>query len=92
MLNSQWELFGRFDYTKLDDDSIPVATEDTLMEITMGANYYLQSAPWHQHAKVTVDVSWLPYGGGPASQPQIGILNNTDDNEIVVRGQFTLQL
>jgi len=92
MFNSQWEGFGRVDMTKFDNDALPSGVEDKLWEITAGVNYYLQAAPWHHNAKVTVDVSWLPNGSN-SDQSQIGVLaNNSGDDEFVIRGQFQLLL
>jgi hypothetical protein len=90
MLNSQWEVFGRAGLTELDGDSIP-AVEHDIAEFTAGVNYYLQGAPWHHNAKITVDLSWLPEGC-PSNQPQIGVLANGEDDQIVLRGQFQLLL
>jgi hypothetical protein len=87
MWNENWEAFGRWDYTHLDN-SIVVAggTEDTFNEITVGANYYFRG----HNAKFTVDVSWLP-DGAPAGASNLGILSS-DDDEFVVRAQFQLML
>lgn len=92
MLNQSWEIFGRYDFTHLDHDALAAGSENEFHEITAGVNYYLQAAPWHHNAKVTVDVTYLP-NGAPGDEEQIGILANGDKNdEIVVRGQFQLLL
>src|SRR5439155_16021472 len=53
MLNREWEVFGRVDYTRLDSDR--GAPEDDISEFTVGVNYY-----WHgQGAKITIDGNWL---------------------------------
>jgi len=89
MLDQNWELFGRYDYTHTDD---PIAiggtgaTEDAFHEATVGVNYY-----FHGHnAKMTVDVSWL-FNGAPTGAANLGILDS-DDDEFVIRGQFQLML
>ena len=89
MMNEEWELFGRYDYTKTAD---PIAiggtgeTEDAFHEATVGVNYYL-----HGHnAKFTLDASWL-FNGAPTGLTNLGILNS-DDNEFVIRAQFQLML
>jgi hypothetical protein len=89
MLNDQWEVFGRYDYTHTDD---PIAiggtgeTEDAFHEATVGVNYYL-----HAHnAKFTLDASWL-FNGAPTGLDNLGILNS-DDDEFVIRAQFQLML
>jgi len=89
MLNNEWEIFGRYDYTHLDD-SIAIgsagSTQDNFNEFTAGVNWY-----FHGHnAKVTVDVSWLP-DGAPDGLDNLGILGS-DDDEFIVRGQFQLML
>jgi hypothetical protein len=85
MLNAQWEVFGRYDYVKLDN--VASGSEDTFHEVTAGVNYYM-----HNHnAKITVDVGWLP-NGSPNNQDGAGILANNGDNEYYIRGQFQLLL
>jgi hypothetical protein len=85
MLNAQWEVFGRYDYMKLDN--VASGSEDTFHEVTAGVNYYM-----HNHnAKITVDVGWLP-NGSPNNQDGAGILANNGDNEYYIRGQFQLLL
>jgi hypothetical protein len=86
LLNDKWEVFGRFDYTRLASGALPAGASDDVSEITAGVNYY-----WHgQHAKFTADVSWLP-DGSPFDFGVLGILAN-QDNEIVFRAQFQLLL
>jgi hypothetical protein len=89
LINPQWEIFARYDYTKLDGGKSAIAhgSEDTFHEITAGVNYYLHG----QNAKVTLDVGWLP-NGAPNSQTAIGVLANDGDNEFYIRGQFSLVL
>jgi len=91
MLNDKWEVFGRWDWTALDDDALPDGFENNIHEITAGVNYYLQAAPWHHNAKVTVDLSYLP-NGCPSDLSDIGVLASPDDDEFVIRGQFQLLL
>jgi hypothetical protein len=81
MLNAKWEVFGRYDVTKLD------ILDQTYNEITVGANWYLGGG---HNCKVTLDLSLLP-DGSPANFGGLGVLAN-DDLEIVVRGQFQLLL
>jgi hypothetical protein len=89
MMNENWELFGRYDYTHTDDPLAVGAgadTEDAFHEITGGVNYYFHG----HHAKVTIDLTWLP-NGAPAGAQNLGILTS-DDDEFVLRGQFQLML
>ena len=94
MLNSQWEIFGRYDYTSVDDSLVPAGAEDNFSEITSGVNYYLKG----HAAKVTIDLTYLP-DGVPPSMPVGGDLTGigfkgtgNGDDEIVIRGQFQLLL
>jgi len=86
MINDRWEVFGRYDFTKVDE-AITSGGHDEFCEITLGANWYVGG---NHNAKVTVDLSWLP-NGCPAD---IGALDYlaTDDDEVVIRGQFQLLL
>jgi len=88
LINSQWEIFGRYDYMHLDSNSTAShGSENTFHEITVGLNYYL-----HGHAaKITVDAGWLP-NGAPSNQTGIGVLANDGENEYYIRGQFQLLL
>jgi hypothetical protein len=84
MLNAQWEVFGRYDYLKLDN--VSSGSEDTFHEVTVGLNYYIKA-----HTKVTLDFGWLP-NGSPSNLDAIGVLSNNGDNEYYIRGQFQLLL
>jgi hypothetical protein len=86
--NGNWEVFGRVSYLQLDDDFVD---NDSFSEFTIGANYYLGSNGEYLHrAKITIDVSYLP-DGIPSDQTALGALAN-DGDEIVLRGQFQLQI
>jgi hypothetical protein len=85
--DSNFELFGRYDYTHTDDDLATAAgPENEFHEITAGMNYYF----YGHNAKFTLDVTYLP-SGAPAGAEQLGILAS-DDNQFVLRGQFQLAL
>jgi phosphate-selective porin OprO/OprP len=84
MLNSQWEVFGQYDFTNLD--SAPAGLHDTYHEMTVGVNYYIQG----HAAKITIDGSYLP-NGSPTSIEAIGALAG-QDNQLRVRAQFQLLL
>lgn len=88
MLNPRLEVFGRYDYTRLDNDFAAASIEKNLHEFTIGLNYYL-----HGHsAKLTADVTWLP-NGSPISADGIGVLpQSSGDNQVVARLQFQLVL
>jgi hypothetical protein len=89
LLSNQWEIFGRYDVTILDDDF--ATADDTFNEFTAGVNYFLgQDGAAGHRAKVTVDVVYLP-DGAPSAQTGAGITAG-DEDQIVFRGQFQLQL
>lgn len=84
MLNEQWEIFGRVDYTDPDDEGgLDIGTDDTT-EITLGVNYYLKG----HAAKVTIDGFYLP-DGSPSNESGIGVLEG-DNDQFGIRGQFQL--
>ncbi|HEY7091442.1 MAG TPA: porin [Tepidisphaeraceae bacterium] len=87
MVNDRWEVFGRYDYTKLDDAVVSTGGHDEFCEISLGVNWYVGGS---HAAKVTVDLNWLP-NGCPADIAALDYLA-TDDDEIVIRGQFQLLL
>jgi hypothetical protein len=86
--DSSLEPFARVGLIWVDDDSAFVSSnnEDYFTEITVGANYYLRK----HHAKVTVDVTFLP-DGSPADASGVGIGSGLDE-QVVIRGQFQLML
>jgi hypothetical protein len=89
MLNEQWELFGRVDYTFFDDANLASGAEDVFGEWVLGVNYY-----WHgQRAKFTVDVGFLPDGVPSGSSfTNLGYLDSNEEFQFAVRGQFQLLL
>jgi len=93
MLNKSWEVFGRLDVGKFDNDILLSggSTEDTFYEITGGVNYFLGPDGAYGHrAKFTIDASILP-NGSPAVLTGLGYLDANDgDTEIVIRTQFQL--
>ena len=88
MLNDQWEVFGRYDYTDLDLEAVGGGdAEDKLHEITVGVNYYMKG-----HAsKITADVTWLP-NGSPVDLNGIGVLESGEEDQFFVRVQYQLLL
>ena len=91
LLNKKWEVFGRYDFVKLDEDAVPAGAEDLIQEITAGFNYYLGPDGNALHrAKFTVDFTYLP-DGSPSDQTQAGVLAS-DGDEFLLRAQFQLML
>src|SRR4029453_15947526 len=70
MLNPAWEIFGRWDYVKLDDPTLSLSgtstsstDQDEFHEITVGVNYYMgPNGSWGHRSKITVDLNYLPNG------------------------------
>jgi outer membrane murein-binding lipoprotein Lpp len=87
MMSDKLEIFGRYDYTDLDNDFVGAGDENSFSEITGGVNYYLNGG---HSCKITVDLSFLP-DGAPSDFTDLGILAS-GDNEWVLRGQFQLLL
>ena len=96
LLNDQWEVFARYDYTDLDARAPAGAgtlgagarMEDKVHEITVGANYYL----YGHNAKFTLDATYLP-NGSPFNLDSAGILSQpASKDQFVLRGQFQLLL
>ncbi len=79
------EPFARYSYISFDS-AVPTGFEDTVHEITVGANYYL----YGHNAKITLDLTYLP-NGAPFADGGSDILVE-DESEIVFRGQFQLAL
>jgi hypothetical protein len=96
LINPQWEPFVRWAMVKYDDEIVVgTSTQDTFHEITIGINYYLAnngSPGAGHHAKVTVDLNWLPNGAPKAMTGQGYLGDSNGDNELVLRGQFELTL
>jgi hypothetical protein len=91
LLTKKWELFGRYDFVKLDEDAVAAGKEDFFHEVTAGLNYYLGPDGSYLHrAKFSLDLTYLP-NGAPSDQTQSGILA-ADDDEFLLRAQFQLML
>lgn len=82
-VDQNWEPFARVGITWLDDDL--TAGEDDFWELTAGVNYH-----FNKNAKATVDVGYL-INGAPAGS-NVGGLNYVagEEDQLVIRGQFTL--
>jgi hypothetical protein len=91
LLTPNWEIFGRYDFTKFEQNQI--TDHDYFNEITVGVNYFLgQDGSAFHRAKFTVDLSYLPQGS-PAPLGQIDVLDdNSGSNEWLLRAQFQLLL
>jgi len=83
MVSPSWEVFGRWDYTKFDDE----VGADEFCELTIGVNWYMCA---NQNVKLSFDATWLP-NGSPSELRELGFLAS-DDSQWVFRGQFQLLL
>jgi hypothetical protein len=96
MLTDKWDLFGRYEWGDLDDNSSPsaISTSAGLSDIsivTLGTNYY-----FHKHAaKWTTDVGFgldaVPTnrGTGVGWRPDAGA-PTPNDGQFVIRSQIQL--
>ncbi len=85
LLSSQWEVFGRWDWTHFDKKTAPGTRN--VNEFTAGVNYYL-----HKHnAKFTVDLTYLPKGA-PLADKGSDVLANDGHTELMLRAQVQLLL
>jgi phosphate-selective porin OprO and OprP len=83
--DQHWEIFGRYDYLKLDGREFAAGTNTNIHEITVGVNYYL----FGQNFKLTLDGSYLP-NGSPVDDNGSGVLVNDGRGEAIVRAQAQL--
>lgn len=86
MLNADYEIFGRWDVTVLDDAALAADDEDTFNEFTLGVNRYIRG----HAAKLTLDASYLP-DGAPQNESGVGVLAS-EEEQFILRGQFQLLL
>lgn len=85
LFDQHWEVFGRYDYTGLDESALSSGSNGNVHEITAGMNYY-----FHGHAcKVTADVTYLP-NGAPKADTGSDVLLSNDKDEFLFRMQFQL--
>jgi hypothetical protein len=81
---AEWEVFGRYDITILDDERVADPFDDQVHEITVGLNGYFR-----RHAsKVTIDFTYLP-NGSPSTADSAGIISSPED-QFVIRAQYQL--
>ncbi len=85
LLSEKWEVFGRYDFVRLDNNQLAAGEQDLYHEIGVGLNYYLSK----HAAKVTIDATYLPNGSPGGSG--IGFITS-DQDEFLIRGQFQLLL
>lgn len=86
------ELFARWDGIFGDDERAAFADDDTFNFLTVGVNHY-----WAGHAaKGTLDLVWAfedtsPLVGlGVLPNTGIGLLGDSEENEVTIRAQFQL--
>lgn len=81
---TDWEIFGRYSYLRLDDDTAP--GRDSFHELTVGLNRYFVG----HNAKWTLDTNYLPNG----SYTGVGGLGvtNSESRQVIFRTQLQLML
>ncbi len=85
--DQHWEVFGRYDYLKLDSKEFAADTNTNVHEFTLGVNYYI----YGQNVKLTLDGSYLP-NGSPVDDNGSGVLVNDGHGEAIARAQAQLAL
>jgi hypothetical protein len=85
-IRRDWEIFGRFDYAKLDYPLV-FRRGDSFCEFTVGGNWYVLGT---DSAKLTLEVSVLPSGSSGNFLAPDAL--NTGDVEVILRGQLQLKL
>lgn len=92
-INPAVELFGRYSLVHQDHNFVAVTAgqPQNIHEITAGVNWYLgEKGAFGNHAKITVDATYLP-NGSPADFTQADILKNANKkDEFILRAQFQL--
>jgi hypothetical protein len=90
-LTRSLEVFGRYSLVALDSDFVAAGAARQIHEITGGVNWYMgPDGSWGHHAKITLDVTYLP-NGSPVNAGSTDILSNGGKkDEVVFRGQLQL--
>jgi len=92
LLTDNLELFTRWDWTYLDANIKALNhNQNYYNEVCAGVNYYLgENGSWGNHAKFSLDFSYLPEGS-PAAYGDGDVLAQTNDKaEFIARAQFQL--
>jgi hypothetical protein len=81
------QLVGRYDFVTFDGN-FKSGGRELFQEAGIGANWYLkQNGSWGNHAKVTVDVNYLPFGN-PGLAGLDHVASPRGHDAIVLRTQF----
>jgi len=84
----QLQVVGRYSFTRLSPAFTTEPGRSIFYELGVGANYYLgPNGSWASHAKVSLDLDYLPNG----SPPNDILYTATATSEVVLRGQVQLQ-
>ncbi len=85
------ELVARYDFTAFDG-RFKAGGRDLLQEAGVGVNWYLgDDGSWGNHAKVSVDVNYLPFGS-PAFNGLDYFASPNGHDAVAIRTQFQLWL
>lgn len=88
LLDPALQIVGRYSISKLDSHS-KIAGVGTFQEFAAGINWFGPHGQWGNHAKFTLDVSYLP-DGTPANAGADYLASPSSKREIVLRSQFQL--
>ncbi len=90
LLNPEYEVFGRADVVRFDQDF--VANDDIVSEWTLGMHRYLGAdGAAGNNARLTLDFTYLP-NAVPTDKTGLGYLANGGGNEFVLRLQFQIRI
>ncbi len=86
------ELYARYGHIFLDDDAVPMGSEDESAEFAIGVNHYFEG----HNAKFSADIVYYldeatsGIGGTVGADTAIGRLGDNDDGEVSFRAQMQL--
>jgi hypothetical protein len=85
-----WQIVGRYSFSEIDH-RFKVSGQDEFPEIAVGLNYFLgDNGDFGNHAKITVDFTYLPNGVPPTpSTAGLDLLSSTH-GEYLARTQFQI--
>jgi hypothetical protein len=86
-LDAAWQLIARYSVSKMDD-AFAIAGTSTFQEYGVGVNWFGPNGEWGNHAKVTLDLNYLP--NGTPAEPGLDYLASPGDAQLALRAQFQL--
>lgn len=89
MLDPSVQLVGRYAIVMLDN-KFKIATVSTFQEIAVGVNWFGPNGDWGNHAKLSLDLNYLPDGVPGGTTGLDYLANGKKNEEVVLRTQFQL--